>query len=199
MSYAKKEINFISDSTKDEKVGGWEVLEAGNKFEDLVNNQILDNLSDVSIGDYRLGGDKISKTQLFKKLDYEDAGGSYLRLSVFSTFVPNANATERRVMIQEIDKDNHTRGMYVYRGLDGGVVVRRGVDDVYERNRLENDTDSNVAIRSLVNQIYKAQKNADLDNEAGVSYRTVGKDEIEKLSELLDRAKPYDGRIISKH
>lgn len=194
MSHAKNKMNFLEGSANGEKPNGWELLEAGEKFSSIVNDEIIQHFPDTFVDEYVSDGEQVSKSLLHKKIDFED--DTQLRVDVVSKYMPDSNKTVRQIRLLEVDSDGRHRRMQNYVSEESGVVYRHDTDDIYEGTQREiamfgGDSELGISARALAAHAQNEQKNAALEREMGLNHQPVGEKEIEQIQKLVEQAQPY--------
>ena len=205
MNKAKEHMTFVTPApvNHERRTDGRELLRAGDMFNEELDNILLAHAPDVAVYSSYQHGSQVEKASLFKKIDGED--GSWVRVSVFSTWIPSADRHEKRVMLQEIDVDGKDRAMHVY-NCGGKIVYRQDTKDVYgdiQKERAFNADATDISMAALMSQMQKEaheqEQNEALEYQMGLNHQPVGPQEVEKLMTLVAKADVYDGSRVRDH
>ena len=164
-----------------------EKSQAAKEFDDLVQLTLLSFAGDAKTYDHTVVTDGI-KSSILLEIPQED--GSCVLVEVESATLDNGDE-ERSVRIIELDGGDKERHYYI----EDGQVLRYD-DNLAERSRKlggELRPEENISIEGIKRALDMCRnevENRKLEQQMGLNRQPVGVEEISKLAELLESAKP---------
>jgi len=184
-SEAAKQMEFAEgfnlELTTEEK------LRAAKEFDDLVQLTLLRFAGDAETYDHTESMDRV-ESQVLLEIPQKD--GSYILVSVESALLDNGDK-ERSISIMEWDEGSKETHDYY---IEDDQVLRYD-DNIAERSResrrvLRSESGSIEIIMRMVDRCNNEIENDKLEQQMGLNRQPVGMEEISKLAELLESAKP---------
>ena len=161
-----------------------EKLEAAAKFNDLVQLTLLRFAGDAETYNHTLSMDRI-ESQVLLEIPQKD--GSYVLVSVGSALLDNGDK-ERSISIMEWDEGRKETHDYY---IEDDQVLRYD-DNIAERSRELKRVlrPEGIIIIRMVDRCNNEIENDKLEQQMGLNRQPVGVEEINKLAELLESARP---------
>lgn len=182
-SKATEQIKFAGDF--DTGLTAAEKLEAAVKFDDLVQSTLFQFAESTSNYSHDAMIPNGCSSKLSLSVPQED--GSFVSVSVESTSLDNGTK-RREIFIQEI-YENRGRGFHNYYIEDNQVLRYDNANPVISSNNSSTAL-SVEGIRQNIAAVRTERENSRLEQQMGLNRQPVGVDEINKLAELLESAKP---------
>lgn len=178
MEFAK---GFNPELTTEEK------LKAAVELDDLVQSTLLRFAGDAKTYDHTVSIDRV-QSSVYLEIPQKD--GSYVLVSVESALLDNGDK-KRSIRITELDKRD--KEMHDYYIEDDQVLRYDG--NIAERPRelrkvLRPESISIEGIKRALDECRNEIENSKLEQQMGLNRQPVGVEEISKLAELLESAKP---------
>ena len=166
-----------------------EKLEAAAKFDDLVQSTLLRFAGDAKTYDHTVLEDRV-ESSVYLEIPQKD--GSYVLVSVESALLDNGYK-ERSIRITE--SDERDKEMHHYYIEDDQVL--RYDNNLAERPRElggalcpAEESISIEGIKRALDMCRNEVENRKLEQQMGLNRQPVGVEEINKLAELLESARP---------
>ena len=185
-SEAAKQMEFAEgfnlELTTEEK------LRAAKEFDDLVQSTLLRFAGDAKTYDHTESMDRV-ESQVLLEIPQKD--GSYILVSVESALLDNGDK-ERSISIMEWDEGSEETHDYY---IEDDQVLRYD-DNIAERSRelrgalCPEESISIEGIKRMIDECKNEIENDKLEQQMGLNRQPVGVEEISKLAELLESAKP---------
>ncbi len=181
-SEAAKQMEFAEgfnlELTTEEK------LRAAKEFDDLVWLTLFRFAGDAKTYDHTESMDRV-ESQVLLEIPQKD--GSYILVSVESALLDNGDK-ERSISITELDEGSEETHDYY---IEDDQVLRYD-DNIAKRSRELKRVlrPEGIIIIRMVDRCNNEIENDKLEQQMGLNRQPVGVDEISKLAELLESAKP---------
>ena len=185
-SEAAKQMKFAEGF--DFKLTTEEKLRAAAKFNDLVQLTLLRFAGDAETYDHTESMDRV-KSQVLLEIPQKD--GSYVLVSVESALLDNGDK-ERSISIMEFDEGSKETHDYY---IEDDQVLRYD-DNLAEQPRElrgaphPEESISIEGIKRALDMCRNEVENRKLEQQMGLNRQPVGVEEINKLAELLESARP---------
>lgn len=181
-SEAAKQMEFAEgfnpELTTEEK------LQAAAEFDDLVQLTLLRFAGYAKTYDHTVSIDRV-KSSVYLEIPQKD--GSYVLVRVESALLDSGDK-ERFISITELDgRDKETHRYYIEDDqvlrYDGNIAER-------PRELIRPESISIEGIKRALDECRNEKENSELEQQMGLNSQPVGVEEISKLAELLEPAKP---------
>ena len=165
-----------------------EKIRAAVEFDDLVQSTLLSFAGDAKTYDHTVFTDRVES---IIPLEIPQEDGSYVLVSVESALLDNGDK-KRSIRITESDgRDKETHDYYI----EDDQVLRYD-NNLAERPRelrgalCPEESISIEGIKRMIDECKNEIENDKLEQQMGLNRQSVGVEEISKLAELLESAKP---------
>lgn len=189
-SEALEQMGFAGDF--DAGLTTEEKQKAADKFEELVLSALLGFAESTANFNHSGGVDGV---RLYLTLSVPQEDGSSIGIVVSSATLDDG-PKERRINIQAV-RDNATGDVAHSYYTENGQVLRHDVNTVVDRREeprgalgVDEKALSAEEIKHAIGVARNEMENGRLEQQMGLSRQPVGVDEINKLAELLESARP---------